>query len=181
MAYLIDVGVLDMLEIGCHASLASVGGQITRWRERLHVSEAIWGEFSRKRHQSWLCDLAHADKHPVEVLPLPLTPEAIAGLQRLRPSTANAVKNLGEDEALVILTLYRPDLRWVSLDKRSVTRALHELGSARLLDAKEMFVELAEHGLLGRGTVEAIFRAIDKKHQPGPLAPRLSERLERLV
>lgn len=150
-----------------------------RWRELLHVSALVWREFERARRGSALAGVVSGESSPIALLSLPVTPESVRALQRLRPVTGGD-KNAGEDESLALLVTERPDLIWVSLDYRAVNRGLTELGQARLMAPHELFLILAERELLSKSELEAVYSAIQRKCQTLTFPERLRSRLERL-
>lgn len=179
MAFLVDTGILDVLELGCKGLPQSMQDQDSRWRELLHVSALVWREFERSRRGSALKGVVCGESPPISLLSLPLNSETVRTLNRLRPVTGGD-KNAGEDESLALLLTCRPDLNWVSLDYRAVNRGLTELGQARLMAPHELFLILAERGLLSKSELEAVYSAIERKCQTLSFPERLLSRLERL-
>ncbi|MCK6520518.1 hypothetical protein L6R49_03665 [Myxococcota bacterium] len=102
---------------------------------------------------------------------------ASSALQRVRPVSANATRDLGEDISLALLMSDLLTLRWVTLDVRAERRTLHELGAERVCSPYDLLIDLLERGLLDLAAFDACKKAFEARMQgllgfPARLQPR---------
>ncbi len=163
MAYLIDNGILSALATCWLKGPSYLPHQPTAWRGIVNVAVEVRSECGLQGiDQIFWNDngnLPLIQVHRISTL------QAATALSRVRPNSANATKNLGEDVSLALLMSDLSTSRWVSLDQLAERRALHELGGDRVCSPYEFLIDLTERGLLEFSGLEHCKKAYERRLQ----------------